>query len=47
MVDSDKLYIYMYIYRVAHKKVLLRLSSVTLKNEQLDSKLKLIQKAED
>ena len=34
------------IYRVADKKVLLRLSLVTLKYEQLESKLKMIQKAE-
>ena len=32
-------------YRVAHKKVLLRLSLVTLINEQLESKLKIIQQA--
>ena len=31
-----------FIYRMAHKKVLLRLSPITSNNEQLESKLKMI-----
>ena len=34
------------IYRVADKKVLLRLSPIASNNEQLESKLKMIHKAE-
>ena len=34
------------MYRVAHKKVLLRLSPITSNNDQLESKLKMVYKAE-